>query len=444
MVQSSSPDLDYWTDRFRDREQCIFPTLNDNVEGPNERHDVEVIKLDLISLNKFCQEHDLKLVTIFQAAWALVLRCYTGLDDVCFGYSEDSHDLLPSRATFAGESGLRHALDSLESTLKHDSNYESCSIEDIEDALELGRGGIFNTAVRCSLIGERPNSSTAGNQTNGQQVEVNGNSDCEHEYMRKYGSHYIIVVDITLSQNSVTVALNYQLSCLSKGQAANVASALERAVLCVLNGALGTVGDQHLFSDYHREQVDRWNQNRPEWTDLTLHEAMATQVKIQPEATAVCAWDEEWTYREVDELSSSLAQHLVDLGVKSGMRIPLIFERSGWWVIALLAVSKAGGAFVPIDVTQPILRIKDIIKDVEPQFLLSSNKHSTLLADSVKTTVVVSKEGLEKLSLRSVLSPSLPKVSSEDVAYVMVCVYAILSPPNRWTHFKSSYCTVHH
>ncbi|KFY89182.1 hypothetical protein V498_06500, partial [Pseudogymnoascus sp. VKM F-4517 (FW-2822)] len=348
MVQSSSPDLDYWTDRLRDREQCIFPTLNDNVEGPNERHDVEVITPDLISLSKFCQEHDLKLVTVFQAAWALVLRCYTGLDDVCFGYSEDSHDLLPSHATFAGESGLRHALDSLESTLKHDSNYKSCSIEDIEDALELGRGGIFNTAVRCSLIGERRNSSTADNQTNGQQVEVNGNSDCEHEYMRKYGSHYIIVVDITLSQNSVTVALNYQLSCLSKGQAANVASALERAVLCVLNGALGTVGDQlsclskgqaanvasaleravlcvlngalgtvgdqHLFSDYHREQVDRWNQNRPEWTDLTLHEAMATQVKIQPEATAVRAWDEEWTYREVDVLSSSLAQHLVDLG----------------------------------------------------------------------------------------------------------------------------------
>ncbi|KFY06569.1 hypothetical protein V492_07948 [Pseudogymnoascus sp. VKM F-4246] len=419
MVQSSSPDLEYWTDCLRERELCIFPTLNDNVERPNERHNVEVITPDLTSLNIFCQEHDLKLVTVFQAAWALVLRCYTGLDDVCFGYSEDSHELLPSHATFSGESGLRHALDSLESTLKHGSNYKSCSIEDIEDALELGRGGIFNTAVRCNLMGERPNSSTADNQTNGQQVDVNGNRDCENEYMRKYGSHYIIVVNITLYQNSVTVALNYQLSCISKGQAANIASALERAVLCVLNGALGTVGDQHLFSDYHREQVDRWNQNRPEWTDLTLHEAMATQVKIQPDATAVRAWDEEWTYRELDVLSSSLAQHLVDLGVKPGMRIPLVFERSGWWVIALLAVSKAGGAFVPIDVTQPILRIKDIIKDVEPQFLLSSNKHSALLADSVKTTVIVSKEGLEKLSSRSVLSPSLPKVSSKDVAYVI-------------------------
>lgn len=427
MLQSSSSDLDYWTDRLRDREKCFFPTLNDTVEGPDSRQRVQVITPDLALLNKFCQDYDLKLGTVFQAAWALVLRSYTGVDDVCFGYAEDSHDILPSHLTLAGESGLRHALDSLEATWKDNLKYTACSVEDIEEALELGRGGIFNTVVTCSKIGGQLKSSTADGNTNGQKVPdqvVDGKRGNEHEYMGNSGSPYMIVVNTTLSPTWIQMDLSYQSSHLSNGQAANVASALERALLCVLNGITETVGEQYLFSDYHQEQVNGWNRNRPEWTDLTLHEAIATQVRAQPDALAIRAWDEEWTFREVDELSSTLAQHLVDLGVRIGMRIPLIFERSGWWVVALLAVSKAGGAFVPVDCTQPILRIKDIIKDVEPQFLLSSSQYSTLLADSVQTTVVVSRAALEKLSSSIGISSSLPKVSSEDVAYVMVCVHA--------------------
>ena len=102
------------------------------------------------------------------------------------------------------------------------------------------------------------------------------------------------------------------------------------------------------------------------------------------------------------------------------MKIPLIFEKTGWWVVALLAVSKAGAAFVPVDAAQPLLRLKEIIHDVKPQFLISSSQYAGLLADSVETVIVVSRDTMQWLSLKTTSPVSLPKVSSTEVAYVMV------------------------
>jgi non-ribosomal peptide synthetase component F len=441
MPQDSSPDLGYWIDRLRDKDQCIFPTLNDGVKEVNERQRLDVRTPGLGPLNEFCQNHDLKLSTVFQTAWGLVVRSYTGVDDVCFGFRADPSEILPCQMSLTRESSLKHALDTVETTFTRDSNHRTCSVKDMEDVLKLGRAGIFNTIVNYRNTLEQFGSSTCNGQRNDQKMHchvVHGESDNGNHEDDTPESQYMIAVDIKLSPKFIWMSLSYRLSDLSKGQAANVASSLEKALSCVLNGAQETVGEQHLFSEHHQRQVNEWNRDRPEWIDLTLHEAIATQVRSQPDAPAIRAWDEEWTYHEMDELSSRLARHLVQIGVKTGMRIPLVFERSGWWVIALLAVSKAGGAFVPVDPTQPVLRLKEILQDVEPQFLLSSSQYSGLLADSVETTVVVSRAALEELSSKTSSPTPLPKVSSKDVAYVMVRVLVANSIPLTFSDIASN------
>ncbi|KAJ5050965.1 uncharacterized protein L3040_002832 [Drepanopeziza brunnea f. sp. 'multigermtubi'] len=146
---------------------------------------------------------------------------------------------------------------------------------------------------------------------------------------------------------------------------------------------------------------------------------MSIQVKARPDAPAVHAHDEQWTFQEVDELSSVLARHLVMLGAKKGMKIPLVFEKSGWFIIALIAVSKASAAFVPVDPSQPVFRLKEIMEDVKPKFLLSSSHYSALLAESAETTVVVSRESVVKIQTQDDTAIVLPYVSPRDEAYVM-------------------------
>jgi non-ribosomal peptide synthetase component F len=55
------------------------------------------------------------------------------------------------------------------------------------------------------------------------------------------------------------------------------------------------------------------------------------------------------TYSELDDRSTKLASDLIELGVMAEQIMPLHFEKLMWTVVAMLAVLKAGGAFVLLD-----------------------------------------------------------------------------------------------
>ncbi|KAF8860374.1 hypothetical protein BDZ45DRAFT_800950 [Acephala macrosclerotiorum] len=405
-----SPDLEYWTKRLRDKEQCLFPILDDGLTRAGEEiESIDVKAPQLEELLEFCQAYELRISTVFQAAWGLVLRSYTGTDEVIFGYQDDHSKSLPCHVNLVRESGLQHALNAIETSYARDASHRGVRRRDLESALKLSEEELFNTKV-CSRDG-----TTNGDET-AQNHDEQGELDDEDAVV---SSPITVEIFRDLTSRYLRIHLRYQVSHLSNGQAANVASALERALICVITGTHQTVGEQHLFSEYHRRQVDDWNQLRPESQNMTFHEAISIQVRAQPDASAIDAWDENLTYRELDNLSSTLARHLVQLGVNSGMKIPLVFEKSAWWVVALLSVSKSGAAFVPVDASQPILRLKEIMDDVKPSLLLSSVQYAELLADCAETTVVVSRSTLETLWTRSAILPELPKVKHTNAAYVM-------------------------
>lgn len=413
-------DLDYWVRKLQDQERCVFPVLNDGVIGASheeQRMDVKAPQLCL--LDALCRQHDLKLLTLFQTAWILVLRSYTNSDEVCFGVQEGSSGSLPYHVNVVRESGMKHVFDSVESSFARDLSHR-CSLKVIDAALKLGEEGLFNTSIRYTDNTSRP---TVGSTNGSYSISKTDDEDVREEGADRDGDHLesriSIEVSITVEVEMVSVGLRYCHAKLSPGQATNVASALERALECVLSGVDQNIGQQSLFSDHHQRQVKQWNLKRPDTTDLTLHDAIYPQVLSQPDAPAIDAWDEKWTYREMDELSSGLARHLVMIGVVPGMKVPLVFERSGWWVIALLAVSKSGAAFVPVDPTQPVFRLKETLSDVKPEFLLTSEKYAELLADSVKTTIVVSRKTLQKMSTPANIAVVLPVVSPLSEAYVM-------------------------
>lgn len=343
MAQSSSPDLEYWISRLQDKESCLFPPLLGGVIGTNKSQCVNVNVPTLASIKGFCQTHELRLSTIFQTAWALVLCSYMGTNDICFGFRTDSIDLLPCNLTLARNTSLTHALELVEASLARDLSHIECSLDKLEHALGLQETGLFNTIV--TYQDGTPKTSLAGVKgVNGNRAAITNGYGEENTP----SSLYPIEIQVNVSTDSISAQLKYQQSALSDASATNVASALEMALRCILDRTANQVGEQSLFSPNHKRQVDEWNQDRPESVNMTIHGAISDRAQTQPDAPAVLAWDEKWTYREIDELSSALALHLVDLGVEIGMKIPLLFERSAWWVIALLATSKAGAAFVSI------------------------------------------------------------------------------------------------
>ena len=104
-----------------------------------------------------------------------------------------------------------------------------------------------------------------------------------------------------------------------------------------------------MLSPNDQKTIATWNQEPLTTINKCIHQLIERQVCEQPEsATAVDAFDMKLTYRELDELSTRLAHHLSGLKLKSTL-IPIFFEKSAWPIVAMVAVLKAGAAFVSAD-----------------------------------------------------------------------------------------------
>ncbi|MEU8872190.1 amino acid adenylation domain-containing protein [Streptomyces javensis] len=115
-------------------------------------------------------------------------------------------------------------------------------------------------------------------------------------------------------------------------------------------------------AEYHRV-VHEWNAtDRTEYLPrTTLPGLFAEQVCRRPDAEALVFGDQRLSYAELDGRANQLARHLVASGVTPGGLVGVLLERSPELVVTMLAVLKAGAAFVALDPAWPTLRKRELI-----------------------------------------------------------------------------------
>ncbi|MBV9382688.1 MAG: AMP-binding protein, partial [Streptosporangiaceae bacterium] len=104
--------------------------------------------------------------------------------------------------------------------------------------------------------------------------------------------------------------------------------------------------------------------------DATVHELVAARATARPDAVAVLAMDEPpLTYRQLDERSTALAGRLTAQGVRPGQYVAVRMRRTPAFVVALLAVMKAGGVYVAIDPGWPAPRVRHLVETATAHIL---------------------------------------------------------------------------
>ncbi|ORX78421.1 acetyl-CoA synthetase-like protein [Anaeromyces robustus] len=107
--------------------------------------------------------------------------------------------------------------------------------------------------------------------------------------------------------------------------------------------------------------------------DKLYHEEFCKIANKYPKRCAIVFNDMKINYKELDEMSNSLEHYLRENGIQRNDIIPIISNRSPYYIISILAISKAGGAFLPIDPKLPIDRIQFILEEVQPKIILYEN-----------------------------------------------------------------------
>ncbi|KAI1429134.1 hypothetical protein F5Y12DRAFT_539171 [Xylaria sp. FL1777] len=181
---------------------------------------------------------------------------------------------------------------------------------------------------------------------------------------------------------------------------------------------LPLVGQLDLVTQEDRAEIANWNSESLRAHDIPIHDVITARAAAMPGKTAVSAWDGEWTYAELENVSSRLARHIQTLDLGQGQTVlPLCFEKSKWVVAGVLAVLKAGYAYTLIDPSSPQARIAQICRQTSTTVALTSKLHCDTMRAVVDHCVVVDDDAFQSFSYDE--SWVQPTVNPQDLAYVL-------------------------
>src|ERR1043166_5140798 len=174
-----------------------------------------------------------------------------------------------------------------------------------------------------------------------------------------------------------------------------------------------------LMRESERQQlVVDWNQTTLDYElDQCLHKRIEAQVATTPDAIAVICGDESLSYEELNQRANQLAHHLRALGVGAEVIVAVLMERSLELMVGLLAILKAGAAYVPLDPEQPPERLALILQSANPPVLLTQARFRERLRQDGMQTLCLDTDWQRFKSERvdNVRSGARP----ENVAYVI-------------------------
>jgi amino acid adenylation domain-containing protein len=121
-----------------------------------------------------------------------------------------------------------------------------------------------------------------------------------------------------------------------------------------------------------RHLVEQWNDTARPVPDATVAELFEAQVSRTPDAPAVVCGDAVLSYAELDERASRLAWYLIGLGAGPERVVAVAVERPDVMVTAMLAVAKAGAAYLPLDLAHPAGRTAFMLADAAPALAVTT------------------------------------------------------------------------
>ncbi|KAF2209167.1 hypothetical protein CERZMDRAFT_22313, partial [Cercospora zeae-maydis SCOH1-5] len=120
------------------------------------------------------------------------------------------------------------------------------------------------------------------------------------------------------------------------------------------------------------DQLVQQNRPLPPTVNLCIHAEIERQARINPSKVAFTSSEEEMTYDALSRLSDLVAYDLVDRGVDEEDIVPLCFDKSPLMIIFMLAVMKAGAAFLALDPEQPLSHTEAMLHEMDVKMIVTS------------------------------------------------------------------------
>jgi len=375
--------------------------------------------------------------TIFHAAWAVVIsRCATK-EDVVFG------TVLSGRVQTNTEGGvtLGNFINTLPMRVKMEQQTVSQLLKQTDKGLKdllMYEQASLSLAQRCTkLDNDVPLFNAVMNYRH-----MESDTRVDENALKGFGVQSLVGViertnyPIIISVDDLGDEFSVELQVDDSLSPESIINYLEVTLSNIVTPILNEDREDVLVSKINilpdSEKViltETWNNTEKNYqNDKCIHEVFTSKAIAHPDKTGVICGEQALSFKELDEKTNSLANCLLQQGVKSGSLVGVMMHRSIDVVVGLLAILKTGAAYIPLDPESPEDRVFQILQDSKAKFSLIQSQYSHIFE---KINKHQSEEGgeeptsiirIDELDLRPSDGLSIGKkntISNEQQAYVI-------------------------
>lgn len=358
--------------------------------------------------------------TYIRAAWAIVLARYAEADNALFGCLLAGRNVpikdiafmtgptittVPVHVTVQSEQTVHNFLQEVQQQAVDMMPFEHTGLQNIKQ---------FTTETReaCNF----QNLLVIQPKRENNEAEDLWRTDNTIDFAFDEFLTYPLVFQVELGSTlGLTLKLDDRLLTAQRGQ--RMLEHFSHVMNQLLEAKSRTLAELDITCPADIAEIQHWNEDKTEVGPVhsTVHDLISNQASRCPDTAAVCSWDEDLTYAELDRLSTVVALHLKTLGVSLETYVLFSFDKSAFAIVAMLGILKAGAAYVAVDPMHPPDRKAFIARDVSATVAVTGLQYQHMFSSLVDHVIPIDRSTVESLASNATLSP----VPSSNPAFVV-------------------------
>ena len=329
-------------------------------------------------LKEVSRREGVSLFMTLLAGFDVLLSRYTGIDDISVGTPIANRNRLEIeniighfvnnlvlRIDVSGNPSWNELLRrtrqmTLEAYQHQDLPFEKL-VEELQPERDLSRTPLFQNFIGLQ-------------NTESQELHLPGLT-IQEAHPKRSIAKYDLEVELKESEGKVSIFIDYALDLFEEGTIRKFGNHYLSVLETLASQPQQSIAQLNLLSSSERQQLlYEWNQTASDYPrEKCVHELFEDQVEKRPEAVAVVYEEEELTYRDLNRRANQLGHYLRGLGVKPEERVGVCVGRGLDLTVGLLGVLKAGGVYVPLDPEYPPDRLRYMVEDSRPVVVLTQS-----------------------------------------------------------------------
>jgi amino acid adenylation domain-containing protein/FkbM family methyltransferase len=336
-----------------------------------------VLEVELSAkLKALSEHHGTTLFMTLLAAWAAVLARLSGQDDLVIGTPVANRtraevepligffvNTLALRLDLSGDPSLAQWLLQAKQQTLAAQKHQDLPFEQVVELLNPPRSTAHSPLFQATFSWH--NNDTGDLSLSGLELQPVGGS-----YQT---SKYDLTLNLTELEGRIVGGIEYAAALFDPATMERHVAYLRRMLEEMTAAEAGAVSQLPIIGEAERTRLlEEWNATQaPYPKDKCAHELVEFQALARPDALAVQCGTEALSYGVLNERANRIAHRLLAIGAGPDMRVALCLERGVDLVVAMMAVLKAGAAYVPVDPASPPDRLAFMLADCAPVAILT-------------------------------------------------------------------------